>query len=82
MAAAFHLLPWFTSMRLDAITAQDVDSYRLAKVRAGTLGATSINKTLQTRDAILETAVEYEIASRNVARGRRRRRPSVTPQTH
>ena len=44
---AKHLLPYFAAMRLDAITVEDVDRYRAAKVRAGNLGATSINKTLQ-----------------------------------
>jgi integrase len=74
-----HLLPFFKSMRLDAITVEDVDRYRLGKVRAGKLNATSINKTLQVLSAILEAACEYGYVSRNVAHGRRRRLPSVTP---
>ncbi len=74
-----HLLPFFKSMRVDAITVEDVDRYRAAKVRAGNLGPTSINKTLATLAAILETAVEYDLIPRNVAQGRRRRLPSVTP---
>jgi integrase len=49
-------------------------------VRAGNLGATSINKTLTTLAAILETAVEYELIDRNPARGRRRRLPAVAPR--
>ncbi|HEV3047799.1 MAG TPA: hypothetical protein VGY13_10615 [Solirubrobacteraceae bacterium] len=53
-----HLLPAFASRRLDQITVEDVDRCRLAKVREGNLGATSINKTLTTLAAILETAVE------------------------
>jgi integrase len=75
-----HLLPVFASRRLDHITVEDVDRYRLAKVREGNLGATSINKTLTTLAAILETAVEYELIDRNPARGRRRRLPAVTPR--
>ena len=75
-----HLLPAFASRRLDQITVEDVDRYRLAKVREGNLGATSINKTLTTLAAILETAVEYELIDRNPARGRRRRLPTVAPQ--
>jgi integrase len=75
-----HLLPWFASRRLDQITVEEVDSYRLAKVREGNLGATSINKTLTTLAAILETAVEYELIERNPARGRRRRLPAVAPR--
>ena len=75
-----HLLPAFASRRLDQITVEDVDRYRLAKVREGNLGATSINKTLTTLAAILETAVEYELIDRNPARGRRRRLPAVAPR--
>jgi hypothetical protein len=58
-----HLLPAFGAQRLDRITVEDVDRYRLGKVRDGRLGATSINKTLATLAAILETAVEYEVQS-------------------
>lgn len=76
---ALHLLPWFAQQPLDAITVEDVDRYRLAKVRAGELNATSINKTLTTLAAILESAVEYGHIPRNVAHGRRRRLPSITP---
>jgi integrase len=75
-----HLLPAFASRRLDQITAEDVDRYRLAKVRDGRLGVTSINKTLTTLAAILEAAVEYELIDRNPARGRRRRLPAVAPR--
>jgi integrase len=75
---ANHLV-WFNPKRLDAITVADVDAYRLAKVRAGKLNATSINKTLQVLSAILEAAGEYGYVSRNVAHGRRRRLPSITP---
>jgi integrase len=67
------------AIRLDAITVEDVDRYRLGKVRAGKLNATSINKTLQVLSAVLESACEYGHVSRNVAHGRRRRLPSVTP---
>lgn len=75
-----HLLPAFASRRLDQITVEDVDRYRLAKVRESNLGATSINKTLTTLAAILETAVEYELIDRNPARGRRRRLPATAPR--
>jgi integrase len=74
-----HLLPAFASQRVNQITVEDVDRYRLAKVRGGKLGATSINKTLSTLAAIMESAVEYELAERNPARGRRRRLPSTKP---
>jgi integrase len=75
-----HLLPAFASRRLDQITVEDVDRYRLGKVREGKLGVTSINKTLTTLAAILEAAVEYELIDRNPARGRRRRLPAVAPR--
>jgi len=72
-----HLLPAFAFRRLDQITVEDIDRYRLGKVREGKLGVTSINKTLTTLAAILEAAVEYELIDRNPARGRRRRLPAV-----
>jgi integrase len=75
-----HLLPAFAPKRLDQITVEDVDRYRLGKVREGKLGTTSINKTLATLAAILETAVEYELIARNPARGRRRRLPAAAPR--
>jgi integrase len=74
-----HLLPVFKDVRIDAIRVEDVDAYRLAKVKAGQLNATSINKTLATLSAILETAVEYGWLTRNPAKGRRRRLPAVNP---
>jgi len=73
-----HLLPFFAAMRLDAINVEDVDRYRLAKVRHGALGPNSINKTLNTLAAILELAVEYELI--DPARGRRRRLPATPPK--
>jgi hypothetical protein len=53
-----HLLAYFTRMLIDEITIADVDGFRLAKVREGKLGATSIKKMIATLAAILETAVE------------------------
>jgi len=75
-----HLLPAFAQKRLDEISIKDVDDYRLAKVREGSLGPTSVNKTIATLTAILEAAVEYELIDRNVAQGRRRRLPAATPK--
>jgi integrase len=74
-----HLLPAFASRRVNQITIEDVDRYRGGKVREGKLSATSINKTLSTLAAIMESAVEYGLSERNPARGRRRRLPSTTP---
>jgi len=41
-----HLLPFFARHRLSAITVEEVDRYRHAKVREGTLSPTSVNKTI------------------------------------
>jgi integrase len=79
-ALSNHLLPVFASRPLDRITIQDVDRYRLEKVREGKLNVTSINKTLAALAAILEVAVEYELMPSNPARGRRRRLPSAPPR--
>ena len=62
--------------RIDQITIEDVERYRVSKVRDGQLGATSINNTLMTLAAILESALDYELIARNPARGRRRRLPA------
>jgi len=70
-----HLRPHFGALPIDRITVADVDGYRLAKVKEGRLGPSSINKTLSTLAAVLETAVEYDLLNRNPARGRRRRLP-------
>ena len=57
----------------------DPHTGRARRRRRTALNATSINKTLATLSAILETAVEYEWIARNPARGRRRRLPAVAP---
>lgn len=67
-------------MGLDEITVLEVDRYRLALVQHSRLGTTSINMTLTTLAAILETAVEYELIDRNPAKGPRRRLPAVKPK--
>lgn len=68
-----HLLPWFGKLPLSAITAQEVDRYRHAKVREGELNATSINKTIARLAQVLDVAVEYKLIDRNPAKGRNRR---------
>jgi integrase len=75
-----HLLAYFTGMLIDEITIADVDGFRLAKVREGKLGATSINRMIATLAAILETAVEHELIHRNPAKGSKRRLPAVKPR--
>jgi integrase len=74
-----HLLPVFGASLLDEITIEQVDAYRLEKVRSGALGASTINKTIATLAAILDTAVEYGLIERNPAQGRRRRLPASPP---
>ena len=74
-----HLGAHFARFPINAITIADVDNYRLTKVQEGVLNATSINKTITTLAAILDTAVEYELINRNPAKGRRRRLPAVKP---
>jgi integrase len=64
---------------LDAESVTDPQTGHTTKRRRTALNATSINKTLATLSAILETAVEYGHIDRNPAHGRRRRLPSVTP---
>jgi integrase len=75
-----HLLPAFGSRRIDEISIQDVDGYRVAKVRDARLASSSINKTIATLASILEVAVEYDLIDRNPANGRRRRLRSSTPR--
>ena len=75
-----HLLPFFAQHRLSAITVEEVDRYRHAKVREGKLSATSINKSITRLGQVLEVAVEYDLVPRNVARGKRRRVKATTPQ--
>lgn len=75
-----HLLPFFARHRLSEITVEEVDRYRAAKVSAGGLSATSINKTLTRLAQILEVAVEYGHIERNPARGKRRRVRASAPR--
>jgi integrase len=77
---AKHLLPAFGEIPIDQITREAVDDFRLEMVRKGKLGATSINKLLFALSAILETAVEYEVITRNPACGRRRRLVAPPPK--
>jgi integrase len=75
-----HLLPVFADRRLDEISVEHVDRYRLQKVREGRLAPSSVNKTISTLGAVLEDAVEYELVDRNPASGRRRRLKAVKPE--
>jgi integrase len=76
-----HLRPAFGLKRLDQITVEDVDAFRLVKVREGKLAPTSINKLISTLMTILEEAIEYGlIDGRNPAKGRRRRLAAEAPE--
>jgi hypothetical protein len=72
-ALSYHLLPHFASYRLAAITVEEVDRYKAAKLREGKLGPAQINKTLKRLSQILEVAEEYGHITRNPAGGKRRR---------
>jgi integrase len=84
-----HLLPCFARMRVDAISAEDVDRYKAAKLREGALGPNQINKTLGLLAQVLDAAADYGHLdpARNPARGSRRRvkrtcpsRPTIEPE--
>ncbi len=79
-ALELHLLPHFASMRLDAITVEDVDRYRAAKLREGKLAPNAVNKTLVRLAQVLEVAVEYGHVERNPAKGKRRRAKATEPR--
>lgn len=72
-ALSHHLLPYFAKHRLSAITVEEVDRYKAAKLREGKLGPAQVNKTLKRLSQILEVAEEYDYIARNPARGKRRR---------
>jgi integrase-like protein len=71
-ALSYHLLPRFKGHRLSAITVQEVDRYKAAKVVEGRIGPAQINKTLKLLAQILDVAQEYGYIERNPAIGRRR----------
>jgi integrase len=84
-----HLLPHFAAMRLDRLSPEDVDHYKAAKLREGSLGPNQINKSLGLLAMILDAAGDYGHIdpARNPARGRRRRvkrsapsRPAIEPE--
>jgi integrase len=72
-ALSQHLAPWFGSVRLDQITAQEIDRYKAAKLAEERIGPAQVNKTLTRLAQILGEAVEYELIDRNPATGKRRR---------
>ncbi|MGD0166894.1 MAG: site-specific integrase [Gaiellaceae bacterium] len=86
-ALSCHLLPHFRSHKLSAITIEEVDRYRAAKVREREqglvehpLGNGSINKTIAILGAVLDSAIEYGHITSNPARGKRRRLKAAKPR--
>jgi integrase len=79
-ALSVHLLPHLKDYRLNAIGVRQVDAYRAAKVAAGELSASSINKTLKVAAQIFDSAAEYGYMESNPARGKRRRLKAAKPR--
>lgn len=77
---ASHLLPFFADFPLDAIRAADVDRYTERKLAEGSIGPTTINKTVTLLGQILARAEDYElIASNAVRRNAKARRLKSSP---
>jgi integrase len=72
-ALELHVLPFFADLRLSEITIETVDRFRAVKLAEGKLGPAQINKCLKRVSQILELAEEYDLISRNPARGKRRK---------
>ena len=72
-ALSYHLLPHFAKHRLTAITVEEVDRYKAAKLREGKLAPAQINKTLKRLSQILEVAEEYGAHRPQPGRSKRRR---------
>ncbi len=79
-ALTHHLLPFFAEHRLSEVTVEEVDRYRRAKLRQGSLANNTLNKTITRLGQILELAVEYGHLTANPARGRRRRAKAERPR--
>ncbi len=76
-----HLLPFFGTSALTAITIAEVDRYKAHKLaEVDGLSGESINKTLMILSAILDTAEERELIPKNPARGKRRRVKARKPR--
>jgi integrase len=78
---SYHLLPFFATMRVGAISVADVDRYKAAKLAEGRIAPAQINRTLRILALILDLAIEYGVTDRaNPARGRRRRVKAQRPR--
>ena len=75
-----HLLPFFAGHRLSTVTVAEVDRYRERKVREGTIGAESINKTIGLLGQVLDVADERGLIGRNPVRVNPRNRKLTAPK--
>ena len=70
-----HAAAWFGGLCLADITEEEVERFAAAKRAAavgdGGLGATSVNKVLSTMEAVLDSAVRYQLIERNPVAGYR-----------
>lgn len=64
-ALTHHLLPFFAEHQLSAITVEEVDRYKAAKLREARIGPNQVNTTLTRLAQVLEDAVEYGHLERN-----------------
>jgi integrase len=74
-----HLLPAFSTRRVDEIDAAAIDAFTTSKARAG-MSPNTINRLVQELAAILQDALEYDLIATNPAASKRRRLPSVKPR--
>jgi integrase len=72
-ALEMHVLPFFADYRLSEITIEDVDAFKAAKLKEGKLAPAQINKCIKRVSQILEVAEEYDLISKNPARGKKRK---------
>lgn len=68
-----HVLPFFKDYQLAEITIEVVDRFRATKLREGKLAPAQINKCIKRVSQILALAEEYDLVTRNVARGKKRK---------
>jgi integrase len=80
VGARAPLAPVVRDRRLDRITEEEIDRYRVAKLREGRLAPNSVNKTIVKLASILELAREYRLIAHNPARGRRRLAKASEPR--
>lgn len=79
---SYHLLPAFKDFRLTAITAEEIDRFKGAKLKEKKIAPAQINKCLNRLSQILEVAIDYGHIPTNPAasRGGRRRVKAEPPR--